>query len=180
MSGPVSEFDSLVAGSEFVFLVFYRGHWCPFCQTYLKTLHSLESEITAAHGVPIIGTAEIESHLPTVRTKTGYSGVAIVDPENLLAAELKKRGLLDVAITERAGYSHGMAQPGVLVMKRDGTVLYNWAIVPALSNLGGAKDRPSLTQIWDNVQAQMKGEKPVHKKYNTLRIGQVLWQQVFG
>ena len=85
-----------------------------------------------AHGNAVIVTAESADHLIETRAKTRYGGDAIVDPENVLAAELKKRGLLNVAISERSGYPNGMAQPAVLVLKRDGTSLYQWAIVPSL------------------------------------------------
>ena len=94
-------------------------------------MHEIESSIVAAHGTPLIVTAEIEKHLAATRSQTGYNGEAIVDPENLLAKELKRRGLLDVAISDKSGYEHGMAQPAVLVMKKDGTPLYQWAIVPS-------------------------------------------------
>lgn len=77
-------------------------------------------------------TAEVPEHLGAFRSTTGYTETTIVDPENILAAELKKRGLIDIAISERSGYEHGLAQPGVLVVKKDGTVLFKWAIVPSL------------------------------------------------
>ena len=67
-----------------------------------------------------------------MRKSTGFTGEILVDTENLLAAELKQRGLLDVAISEKAGYEHGMAQPSVLVVKQNKEVLYSWAIVPSL------------------------------------------------
>lgn len=63
---------------------------------------------------------------------TGYTGNAISDPSNEIVKDFKSKGLVDVAITEKKGYEHGMAQPAVLVLKKDGTVLYSWAIVPAL------------------------------------------------
>ena len=66
-----------------------------------------------------------------MRSASGYTGDTIVDPDNLLAKELKRRGLLDVAISDKKGYKHGMAQPAVLVLSKDGTVLFKWAIVPA-------------------------------------------------
>ena len=37
-----------------------------------------------------------------------------------------------MAITKKGGYQHGMAQPGVLVLKQDGSVLFNWAIQPGV------------------------------------------------
>ena len=103
----------------------------------------------AAHGTPLIVTAEVETHLGATRSQTGYNGEAIVDPENLLAKELKGRGLLDVAISDKSGYEHGMAQPACLVMKKDGTVIYHWAIVPSLVRslqlIGEEGSRCSLT-----------------------------------
>jgi hypothetical protein len=45
---------------------------------------------------------------------------------------LKRRGLLDIAISNKRGYKNGMAQPGLLVMKRDGTALQKWAIIPGI------------------------------------------------
>ncbi len=110
----------------------YRGHWCPYCMGYLRAFASLTQPIVTAGGTPVIITAEEESHLAATRTATGYTGDAIVDPQNLLAAELKARDLLDVAISKKAGYPHGMAQPAVLVMRPDGSVLQQWAIVPGL------------------------------------------------
>lgn len=82
-------------------------------------------------GVPIIATAETAEYLDSTRASTGYDGEVIIDPQNLLAAELKSRGLLEVAITERKGYEHGLAQPAVLVIQSDGTVLQRWAIIPS-------------------------------------------------
>jgi hypothetical protein len=76
--------------------------------------------------------AEPEIHLSATRSATGYTGDAIVDPSHLLVKELKRRGLLDVAITERKGYEYGVAQPAVLVIKKDGTALESWAIVPKM------------------------------------------------
>lgn len=69
-----------------------------------------------------------------MRSATGYEGPAIVDPENVLVKQLKKKGLVDVAIGNMRlrGYLHGMAQPAVLIAQQDGTVLYSWAIVPRL------------------------------------------------
>lgn len=92
----------------------------------------MTSKISAAGGKTVIVTSEVPEHLEAFQKSTGYTETAIVDPENTLANELKKRGLLDIAISEKAGYAHGMAQPGVLVIKKDGTVLYNWAIVPSI------------------------------------------------
>ncbi len=60
--------------------------------------------------------------------------------------------MINVAISDKSGYPNGMAQPAVLVLKQDRTVLHSWAIVPGLMNLGGAKDRPALQEIWEDVE----------------------------
>lgn len=69
-----------------------------------------------------------------MRSATDYTGPVIVDVENVLVKELTKRKVADIAISNMPvrRYDHGMAQPAVFVLKQDGTVLFSWAIVPAL------------------------------------------------
>ncbi|KAI5461846.1 hypothetical protein BGZ63DRAFT_509447 [Mariannaea sp. PMI_226] len=173
----VAQFDSLREKSAFIFAVFYRGDWCPFCMAYLKTLNGLIPTIAASGGSVVIISAQTSDHLEAVRTKSGFTGDAISDPENLLAAELKKRNLLNVAITEREGYATGVTQPAILVLQRDGTALESWAIIPSEMNLGGAKDRPVLDQVWENVQARLKGQQAVHSSFqNDRQLDDILAQ----
>ena len=113
----------------------FRGHWCPFCISYLKQLQAVTESITAHHGTPLVITAEPASQLGATRSASGYSGEAIVDPLNVIVKYLKARDLLNVAVSSSKGYEHGMAQPAVLALKKDGTVLFNWAIVPSLVRL---------------------------------------------
>lgn len=47
-------------------------------------------------------------------------------------------------------------------------------------NIGGAKDRPDLAQIWDNVQAKLSGKPAVHAKYSTVGIFGMLRSKIFG
>ncbi|KAI4253488.1 MAG: hypothetical protein LQ352_003656 [Teloschistes flavicans] len=95
-------------------------------------LQSLSEQITSAGGSIVIITAESEENLAKTRQASGYTGRAISDPDNAIAGELQRRFGLDIAITPKSGYPNGMAQPAVLVLKSDGTVVYNWAIVPKL------------------------------------------------
>ena len=143
-------------------------------------------------------TSEDENELSATQRASGFTGEVIVDPENLLAKELKKRRLLDVAISEKNGYPNGMAQPAVLVMNREKNVLFNWAIFPAVvcyssciwfprlglirrqMNFRGAKDRPDLTQIWDNMEARLQGQPAVHKAYKTQGALVGIGTKVFG
>ncbi|KAK3294167.1 uncharacterized protein B0H64DRAFT_181107 [Chaetomium fimeti] len=169
---PVEEFHQLHQSSAFVFLVYYRGHWCPFCIAYLKELVAISDEVKAAGGVIAAATAEAPKHLDKVRSSAGFSDKVIVDPENSLAKHLKNKELLDVVISDSQlyrlrGYKHGMAQPALLVLKNDGTVLQRWAIVPSLMNIGGATDRPVVAEVWKNVEKQLQGEDVVTKQEYT-------------
>lgn len=147
---------------------------------YLRTLSSLTPAIEASGGKVVIATAEPPNFLAETRKASGYTGEAIVDPENELAEHLKAKGFLDVAISEKKGYPHGMAQPAILVQTASGEVLERWAIVPSMMNLGGAKDRPELEQVWENVQAKLEGKKRVHRVYRKISALGVIWGKVFG
>lgn len=93
-------------------------------------LESLRSSIDKAGGHVFTVTSEAESELPRMRTSSSYTGETIVDPENLLATELKRRGIIDVVISGHKGYPHGMVQPAVLIESKT-KVWYSWAVVPA-------------------------------------------------
>lgn len=181
-SDPIQQFEIALANHSFLWVVYFRGHWCPFCMSYLKTLQSLLPSVGKAGGKVLIVTAEPAAHLPAARKAAGYVGEAVVDPEHKLATLLREKGFLDVAITKKGGYESGVAQPAVLVLKGKGSgeVLEKWAIVPSAMNLGGAKDRPDLNQMWDNVQAKLEGKPPVHAKYALTSFVGMVWGKIFG
>jgi peroxiredoxin len=110
MSSPTEQFKSLVNTSDFVFvvckfnrsivsiihteanyLIDYRGHWCPFCESYLRDFGSIVPEIRTAGGTPIVITAEAEEHQRKFLEKTWCAADAIVDPENQIAGELAEK-----------------------------------------------------------------------------------------
>ena len=47
-------------------------------------------------------------------------------------------------------------------------------------NLKGAKDRPSLSEIWENAEAQMLGKPKVHEKYSLQSLTSGLRQAIMG
>ena len=61
---------------------------------------------------------------------------AFSDPTHTLRNYLKEQGLIEVKITDRKAssyfesYVHGIAQPGVLCIDKNGTKLFSWAIDP--------------------------------------------------
>lgn len=93
--------------------------------SYLRTLQSILPHITAAGGKAIAVTAEPEQRLADTINATGYSGDVIVDTKNKIAADLKQRINFNVAISSKSGYEHGIAQPAILVLRNDGTVLFD-------------------------------------------------------
>jgi hypothetical protein len=47
-------------------------------------------------------------------------------------------------------------------------------------NLGGAKDRPDLSQVWENVQAKLKGRERVHGRYKLMSFVGMVKGKIFG
>ena len=47
-------------------------------------------------------------------------------------------------------------------------------------NLGGAKDRPSLNEVWENAEAKMNGKPEPHKVIPLLSLLQGIGQKMFG
>lgn len=155
---PIERYNTLLASNEFLFIVCkyflhpqvescsrfqdYRGHWCPFCRAFLTTLQSLAPAITAARGKAVTITSEPLEYLDTMRKSTGWDGEGISDPENKLVQYFKERDMVNVAISTALGatggrtyYAHGMAQPAILAVRKNGEVLEKWAIVPSLVSI---------------------------------------------
>jgi peroxiredoxin len=128
---PLTTYHKATATHKFTFVVFYRGSWCPFCMSYLKTLESLRSSILSSGGAVIVITAQDHSFIDATRERSGYQGEIIVDQELRIATELREKGLLNVAVSNKGGYPNGMTQPAVLVMTEEGEMLYRWEIVPS-------------------------------------------------
>ena len=149
----IHTFDKLAEGSKFVFAVgmeqphslhltanklttiVYRGHWCPFCMSYLQSFAALAPAIRSLGGAPVIITAESEKYLEKTRGATQWDGLSIIDANLELVDEMRKRGWVDVKLTKttKDGYAKGqMAQPAVLVLRHGGEVLESWAVIPSL------------------------------------------------
>ena len=47
-------------------------------------------------------------------------------------------------------------------------------------NLRGAKDRPALNEVWENVAAQLEGKPQVHRNYSLQGASGVLKEKIFG
>ncbi|ORX34862.1 hypothetical protein BD324DRAFT_635382 [Kockovaella imperatae] len=119
----VAKYQELKDSHRFLFVIFYRGHWCPFCLHYVKELQRLRHLILKAGGETLIVTAEPAEHLPAMLKNTKYDGPVTVDPELQLASFLKGQGTIEVTVSSKAGYPHGMNQLAVLIITKEGLVL---------------------------------------------------------
>lgn len=47
-------------------------------------------------------------------------------------------------------------------------------------NLGGARDRPDLGQVWENAQALLEGRGKVHGSYKLQNFFKIVRSVMFG
>lgn len=47
-------------------------------------------------------------------------------------------------------------------------------------NIGGAKDRPEMHQVWENAEAKLNGKERVHDKYTITSFFAVIKQKFFS
>jgi len=159
----VSWFNDVVEKKNFTILLYFRGKWWPFCRAWLKEVNDHLTDIQNSGGQVFGITAQPKGYEKKSQELIGCDFEIICDPSNAVAYELKKRGYLDLTITEvgtKGGmaYPHGMAQPGALAISRDKQVLYSWAIIPSAATLGGAKDRPSVPVMIPYIINKSKNE----------------------
>jgi len=96
-------------------LVFYRGHWCPFCRTQLSDLQAqLGAFAKAGVGVAAISAEGAEDSAP-LRQKLGLSFELWTD------ADLKLTRAMGIADGE-----NGVPWPAVYVVNKGGVVRWRW------------------------------------------------------
>ncbi len=92
------------------------------------------------------------------------------DPHQEIAGACAERGWLslfthdwgeDVAdnqwiVGDWVSHPKGYFQPGVLVLSREGRVLYRWRCRPSRENLGGAIARPTPSHVWSRVESALQ------------------------
>ena len=110
----------------------------------------------------------------------------IGDPTNKLVKYLRENKLLDIVVTGHEGdkgydtayfkhhpkmgkYKHGCAQPAVLVVAdKPSDKLYSWHIDPKTQNLGGATDRPIISEVWDFSKKKLADRSVEEPKMNLI------------
>ena len=90
----------------------------------------------------------------------------IGDPHHEILEDCRKREWLDLIISnwdpkllKRQDHwiSHpkGFFQPGVLILSKDGTILYRWQGGLSKENAGGATRRPTADYLWSRIDAAL-------------------------
>lgn len=115
-------------------------------------------------------TAESQENADRAVKEWGLDYQLFSDPTHTLRNYLAEQGMITIRISGGENstdsgfykvhpkiklYKHGVAQPGLLCVKPDRSVVFSWAIEPSLMNLGGASDRPVPRDIWTAVQAKL-------------------------
>ncbi|XP_062518172.1 uncharacterized protein LOC134193352 [Corticium candelabrum] len=121
----------------------------------------MKSSDVAVYGVTAQPQEEADKAVTQLRLHYKTYG----DPDHKLATHLKDKGLLDVIIARQGDsrhpkvkdYKDGMAQPAVVVVNREGAVLYSFIVTPGLSNAYGATGRPNPKEVCQLIQAKLSG-----------------------
>lgn len=77
--GKTVSSKQLLKGGNLV-IVFYRGAWCPFCNTYLRSLQKRLPEITAAGGTLVAISVENPDSSAAVAKKNEVAFTVLSDP----------------------------------------------------------------------------------------------------
>jgi peroxiredoxin len=151
---------------RFIVLVFYRGAWRGFCEKALKEMNEIINDVRGLGGDIFGVSSQTKEWADHVKTQWNLSFQVLSDQKNILAKKYnirmtKKHGNLYNRIIKLAksfqvnteqledpyAYTHGLTEPGIVVLKRDGSVLYSWRGEPLPKNMLGATDRVSAKTL---------------------------------
>ncbi len=113
-AGNLVSSKSLLKNDNLV-VVFYRGAWCPFCNTYLRSLQKRLDDITAAGGKLVAISVENADNSMAVSKKNELTYTVLSDP-NLDTA--RKFGIVFQLPADTAEM---YASRGLDLVKRNGT-----------------------------------------------------------
>jgi hypothetical protein len=130
------------------------------------TKDGITDAIRAAGGEIYAVTSEPHSLAKDAQDDWDTGMAHVGDPHQEIAQTCRDRGWLSLftndwdgdALGEHSEWrSHpkGYYQPGVIVIGREGRVLYRWRCRPTRSNTGGATGRPTPEHVWGKVQAAL-------------------------
>lgn len=130
--------------------------------------HGVVDQIRAAGGELYGVTSEPQRLADRAQTEWKLDFECVGDPHQEIPETARERGWLDIYVQTRLDFleqsspgfepTHpkGYFQPGVLVLSREGRVLYRWRSVPSRKNVGGAMVRPTPEHVWSKVHSALE------------------------
>lgn len=133
---PTRLYDALHKGP--VFLLFFRGHWCPYCRDQLQALHKGQAAL-AARGAQVLAiSADSLSDTQALAHKLGLGFPVLADPQR---AVIRRYGVEDA--------ENEIAWPAVFLITRDatGAAQIRWREVS-----DDYRDRPSVVGLLNHLR----------------------------
>uniref|UniRef100_A0A7S4HUD4 Ras-GAP domain-containing protein n=1 Tax=Vannella robusta TaxID=1487602 RepID=A0A7S4HUD4_9EUKA len=148
----------------FTIIVFYRGAWCPFCHSYLKSWSGFVPLISAMRGA-IFSVSTENAKKQNAIDKSGVNIQFISDSECSIGNEY------DIETLTLPGRLTFL-QPAVIALSDTGKLLYYWKSAPSVGNFFGAADRvapkDAVRQISNrlNIKSDDNTELTPRKKHD--------------
>ncbi|CCE04670.1 conserved hypothetical protein [Bradyrhizobium sp. STM 3843] len=130
-TGSLVSLPSLLADGP-VAVMFFRGHWCPYCRLNVRAVIQAQHRIDAAGGHVVAITPELQLFTQKFKTESGATFPVLTDLDNGYALSLNLAIWLGPEIQELLAYQdmpsfHGndgwlLPIPAVFVVGRDGLV----------------------------------------------------------
>ena len=106
----------------FGIVVFYRGHHCPICKTYLKEIDALIDQATE-QGIDVVAVSmDSEERAKATLEEIGTEKVAI--GYGLSEASARDWGLYISSAREGSAEPEVFAEPGLFVIQPDGVIFF--------------------------------------------------------
>lgn len=130
VNGKDVDLGELYKAKAPVVITFYRGGWCPFCNTALKAWGEKIAELESAGGTLIAITPETAEHAVATKDKIGWQYNALVDTDGSALRAFR----VGFAGNERyapmlgqrnAGGRNELPAPSTFIIDKDGVV--RWA-----------------------------------------------------
>ena len=126
----------------------------------------VSDKIRSAGGQVFAITSEPQTLASQAQADWGSSMRHIGDPHQEVLEDCRTRDWLDLRVSNwdremLKSHDHwiahpkGFFQPGVLVVAKNGTILYRWQSSPTKENVGGATRRPTADYVWSRIDAAL-------------------------
>ncbi len=140
---------SLIAARKIVAVTTYRGDWCPFCRSYLKSIAKLSNDLPADK-VAIYGVAADPSEKNTALKRKLELPFELVADQGLLFHHEWQAPINQTHGKAKQYQEKAFLQPAFYIFK-NGELVFDWKQTPKLLNLGGAASRIPVQSVMDKI-----------------------------